>query len=172
VIDSSWYRIAGIHCQENGDIAAVWLAHDKDADTIHVYGACTFKREPFAMIEEGLNALGRWIPIAWETKDVADKLLERGCNMIYEAVKSNDTLAGVTARDIQERMRTGRFKVGKHLKNWTDEYQVFSTVDGKVPRGTHPLMDATIHAMQMLEYAKRQRKGRRSVKNYPELSII
>ena len=172
MIDPSWYRIGGIHCQDSGDIAAGWLAHDKETDTIHLYHACVFKSEPFPMIEEGLNAQGRWIPIAWENKEVADKLLERGCNMIYEAVKDSDAVASVTARDIQDRMRTGRFKVAKHLKNWWDEMEAYPTVDGRVPRGTHPLMDCTRHAVSMLSYAKRQAPKKRKNKNYPEVAIV
>src|SRR3546814_4945820 len=114
-----------------------------------MYDCCVFRREVLAVIAEGLNARGRWIPVAWESalKDMADKLLDRGCNVLPEPVKDTDALAEVTSRDIEERMRSGRFKVDKRLAEWLDEFRAFSRRDAKVPRTGYPLMSATRHAV-------------------------
>lgn len=173
MIEPSWRRIAGIHCQKDGEIGVVWLAHDKETDVIHVYDCCVFRREVLAVIVEGLNARARWIPIAWEAagKDMADKLLDRGCNMICEATKDSETMAEVTSRDIWERMRTGRFKVSKRLGEWADEFESFSRRDAKIPRDSYLLMAATRHAVAMMEYAKRQSVKRRKDTNFPKVAI-
>ena len=173
MIDSSYRRIAGVHVQEDGTVAAVWVALDKDTDCVHLYDCAKFSREVLAVIGEGLNARGRWIPIAWEksAKDMADKLLDRGCNMLPEPSTDTDAMAEVVSRDVWERMRTDRFKVDKRLAEWLDEYRTFYREDSQVPKTGHPLMSATRHAISQLEYARRQMKGKKTV-NYPKVAMI
>jgi len=174
VIAPEWRRICGVHVQDEGTLAAVWLAHDKTADVVHLYDCAKFSREVMAVIGEGLNARGRWIPIAWDkaAEDMSKKLLDRGCNMLPEPNKDSEAVAEVVSRDIWERMRTSRFKVDKRLAEWLDEYRSFFREDAKVPRTSHPLMSATRHAMSMLEYGRRQSpKGLRQV-NYPKVSMV
>lgn len=174
MIAPEWKRIAGIHMQEDGVISAVWMARDPMADVIHLYDACVFKREVLAVIGEGLNARGRWIPVAWESgaRDMADKLLERGCNMIPEPVKDTDAMAEVVSRDVWERMRSGRFKVDRRLAEWLDEFKSYNRTDAKVPRNSHPLMAATRHAVAKIEYARRQAAKLGLNKNFPRVAIV
>ena len=117
MIDPTWKRICGIQCQDEGTIGAVWMAHEKPRDLIHVYDACIFRNEVWAVIAEGLNCRGRNIPIAWnkKQKDIADKLLERGCNMLYDPLEESAATTEVWSREILERMKTGRFKVDKRI---------------------------------------------------------
>lgn len=173
MINPEWKRIAGIHVQDEGQIGAVWLAHDKERDQIHVYDACMFRQEVLAVIAEGLNCRGRSIPIAWESKskDMADKLLDRGCNMVYEEHKDTPEVAEIVSREIWERMRTGRFKADKRLKEWIDEYQSFYREDSKIPTGASPLMSATRYAVAQLDYAKGQ-ISRKTKLSAPKLAIV
>lgn len=173
MIDSNWKRIAGVHVQGEGEIAAVWMAHETDADRLHLYDCCIFRREVLAVIAEGINCRGRWIPIAWheEAKDIADKLLDRGCNMLPEPCKDTEAMAEVVSREIWERMRTDRFKVDKRLAEWLDEYRSFYREDSQVPRTSHPMMSATRHAVSQLEFARRQAK-RSEKRVYPKMAIV
>lgn len=174
MIAPEWRRIAGLHVQDEGEIAAVWLAHDRETDVLHCYDSVIFRREVMAVIGEGINNRGRWIPVAWEktAKEVADKLLYRGCNMLLEAEKETQAVREVTSRDIWERMRTGRFKVDKRLSEWLDEYRQFYREDAQVPNSSHPLMAATRHAVAHLDYAKRQAPKGKPPRNFPPVSII
>jgi hypothetical protein len=174
LISSEWKRIAGVHLKEEGDIAAIWLAHDKDADVIHVYDACTFRLEVLPVIAEGLNARGRWIPVAWdsESKAMSDKLLDRGCNMLRDPNENSPAVAEVISREIWERMRTGRFKVDKRLKNWTDEFSAFQRENSKVPTRTFPLMAATRHAMSQLTYARRLQSTKSKPAQAARIAIV
>ena len=175
MIDSTWRRICGVHAQADGVIGAVWLAHDKETDVIELYDACAFKREPLAVIAEGLVARGRWIPIAWhkDAKEFADNLLNRGCNMLPDPSEDSDAMAEVRSREILERRDTGRFMVVSRLKNWLDEASFLRT-EGKVPASGYPLMSATRHAYAQLDYAKRQAKRRPGEKhvNGPRVAMI
>lgn len=174
MIAPEWRRIAGLQVQDDGTIAVVWLAHDKDTDTAHLYDCALFKREVLAVVVEGLNARGRWVPIAWhkEAKEIADKLLEKGCNTLPEPTDSSQPAIEAATLDIWERMRSQRFKVDKRLGEWLQEYKTFYRQDSKVPKDSHPLMAATRHAVSMLEWARRQAPKRGAGANYPKVAMI
>ena len=171
MIEDEWTRIAGIHIQEDGEVAAVWMAHDKDSDVIHLYDCCLFKREVLAVIAEGVNARGRWVPVCWVNKELSDKLLVRGCGMQPEASDDSESMAEVNSREVWGRMRSGRFKVDRRLKEWLDEYKTFNRQDSKVPRNSHPLMAATRYAIDQLPYAMAH-KSLNNKKMYPKLAIV
>ena len=171
-IAPEWKRIAGIHMDKEGLIGAVWLAYDPSLDRVYVYDACLFRNEVPVIITEGLNARGRWIPIAWpeKAKDLSKELLERGCNMLHDPIKDSDSLTEINSRQIEERLRTKRLSAEKRLAEWLDEYKSFFRSESKVPSDGHPLMSATRHAVSELKYAKRQSVQRKTL-NYPRLSI-
>lgn len=172
-MNSDSKRIAGIHLMDDGTAGAVWLAHDINTDLVTVYDACYFRQEVWAVIAEGLNARGRFIPIAWndKAKDFSDKLLERGCNMLYEPVKASPAVSDVASRDIWERMRSGRFKVEKRLSEWLDEYKTYYKDGVDMPKESPPLMAATQYAIENLIYAKRQGRSIKT-QNHPRVAIL
>lgn len=174
MIKTEWRRIAGFQAQDDGSIAVVWIAHDKEADTIHLYDSALFKREVLAVVAEGINARGRWIPISWhkEAKEISDKLLDKGCNMLWEHVDASQPAIEAASLDIWERMRSKRFKVDKRLGEWLEEYRTFYRQDAKVPKNTHPLMAATRHAVGMLDCAKRQSTRKGTGVNFPKVAIL
>lgn len=175
MIENTWKRIAGMHCQNEGDIAAVWIAHDKQSDVVHLYDCCVFRREVLIVVAEGFNARGRWVPIAWEkdAKEIVERLFERGCNTLPDPTNQTQVLAEAISRDITERMITGRFKVDRRLAEWHDEYKDYIRQEDQVPLKSHPLMAATRHAMADLKYAIAQaKKGKGLNANYPRISII
>lgn len=174
MISSDWKRIAGFQAQDNGSIALIWAAHDKEADTIHLYDSAIFKREVLAVVAEGINARGRWIPVAWhkEAREISDKLLDKGCNMLWEPVDSTRPAIEAASLDIWERMRSKRFKVDKRLGEWLEEYRTFYRQDSKVPTDTHPLMAATRNAISMIDNGRRQAAKRGRGINFPRISMI
>jgi len=174
MVDPSWRRISGMSLEDDGTLAVVWMALDRASDVIHLYDVAVFRREVLAVISEGINARGRWIPMAWESKakDMADRLLDRGCNMIPEPIKETQAGAEVSARDVWERMRTKRFRADKRLAEWIDESRGFYRQDSQVPLEGHPLMSATRHAVERLNYARRQAAARESGGTYPQIAIV
>lgn len=175
MIKDHWYCIAGIHALRDGQLAAVWLGHDKPRDTVHVFDCVVMRRSVPVVIAERLNAGDRrWIPIAWhkEAEAMAEKLLLCGCNTEPDPVVDTDEAAEVASRSITERMISERFKVDRSLEKWTKEFESFRIQDNKIPSDTHPLMAATRHAVSMLEYARRKPKRTGAGVNYPRLAIV
>ncbi len=173
-IEESWRRICGIHAEPSGRITAVWFAHDRQTDTLHLYNAVEFQTEEMPIIAEGLASMGRWIPIAWErgSKSVADKLLERGCNMISEPVKEDEALADVLSREISTRIRTGRFVANARLKKLEAELKSSRRKDGKVPLKAQPYNSAMRHAVASLDWARSYKKKKANVKRKREVAIL
>lgn len=174
MIDPLWRRICGLHIEDEGHVGAVWIAHDKETDTLHAYDCAIVRKEVLAVISECLNSRGRWIPIAWEksAKAMADQLIDRGCNMLPETDTETKAIREMSTREIWERMRTGRFKVDKRLSEWLDEYKTFNREDSQVPNAKHPLMSATRHAVAQLDYAIRQRTTHKTQRNFPKVAIV
>ena len=48
-----------------------------------------------------------------------------------------------SVQEILERMRTGRFKVARHLEDWWKEFRTYHRKDGKVVKQNDDLMAAT-----------------------------
>lgn len=174
MLEPGWRRIAGIHAQDDGTIGAVWIAHDTTSDTTHLYDAAIFRREVLAVIAEGLTARGRWIPVAWQkdATEFADKLLDRGVNMLPEYCGDSQGTAEVISREVWQRMRTSRFRVERRVGEWLDEYKTFYRDEAKVPLEGFPLMSATRHALEMLAYAMPQQRSGPSGPRYPDVKVI
>lgn len=170
MIQPHWKRIAGLHIADDGAWAAVWMALDENG-VVHLYDCAHFKREVLAVIAEGLNARGRFIPVAWTNESMSQNLLDRGCNMLPEKTDDSDEMAEVISRDILERMRTGRFKVEKRLSEWLEEFRTFNRDESKVP-STHPLMTATRYAMSELQYGRAEKGFQDRKKAVPKLAIV
>jgi hypothetical protein len=175
MIGEDWPRVAGVFFADDGSIACVWLAYERDTDMVHLYDAAKLDREVLAVVGEALNARGRFIPVAWcgANKEFAKDLLDRGCNTIHDAADDGDAMAEVITRTIWERMRSARFKVDRRLTEWLEEFQKFQrTNDGKVPRAGAPLMTATRLALQMLDRGRSTQASRTRKNLYPALTVV
>ncbi len=173
-IKDAWRRIAGIHCDAAGQIAAVWLAHDLQTDRVYLYDCARVRNEVLPVIAEGFNARGRWIGIVWEakSKELAEELFERGCNMLPEPIRDSEAQADMAAREIQARMRSARFLRDKRLVDWGDEYKTYFHEEAKVPLNGCPLMTATRYAIMRLRDATAQAQTSYNAKAYPKVAII
>lgn len=174
MIDPLWKRIAGMHVDDDGTVGVVWLAHDQDSNTVHVYDAAVFRVEVRAVIAEGIGARGRHYPLAYRQKDqaFADDLLDAGINVIPEACADNQAMAEVLSREIWQKLRTGQFRVERRVGDWLKEYQRYDRDESQVPTKGFPLMSATRHAIEMLPYAKPEKAPGSNKRNYPKLALI
>lgn len=160
-----WPRICGIDFGWDHPTAAVWLAWDRDTDTVHVYD-CYRKREATPLQHAlVINAKGQWIPVAWphdglqhdkgSGEQLAQQYKKHGVNMLADRATFKDGSNGVEAglMDMLDRMQTGRLKVAKHLHDWFEEFRLYHREDGKVVKQDDDLLSATRYAIMMLRKA-------------------
>jgi hypothetical protein len=173
-IPPHWPRICGLDLGWDHPTAAVWLAWDRDTDTVHVYDAYRVKEATPVIHAAAIKARGAWIPVAWphdglqHDKGSGEALKEQyrkqGVNMLTDRAthapqpgeKEGSGGNGVEAglMDMLDRMQTGRFRVAAHLHDWWEEFRLYHREDGKVVKEGDDLMSATRYAVMMLRHAK------------------
>lgn len=170
-IPPHWPRIVGLDFGIDHPTAAVWLAWDRDADTIYVTDAYRVKDQSILVHAAAVRSRGDWIPVAWphdglqRDKGSGEQLMQQykshGLNMLKERATFDDGSNGVEAgiADMLTRMQTQRFKVFSHLGDWFEEFRLYHRKDGLVVKLTDDLMSATRYAVMMRRHAKTQEES-------------
>lgn len=164
-IPSFWPRIVGLDIGWDHPAAAVWMAWDRDTDTVHIYD-CWRERETTPAIQAPIiRSRGSWIPIAWphdglqhdkgSGEQLAQLYRDAGLNMLPERATFPDGSNGVEAGvlDMLQRMQTGRLKIARHLSQWFEEYRLYHRKDGKLVKVRDDLISATRYGLMMLRSA-------------------
>lgn len=168
-IPSFFRRICGIDFGIDHPASAVWIAHDADADIIYVYDCYESSGHTASYHSECIKARGKWIPTSWphdgmhrdkaSGEILADSYRKRGVNMCPLSARYKNKTGGPVAiepvvQDIDDRMRTGRFKVYSQLYKWFREKRMYHRNDGLIVKMHDDLMAATNYAVMMLRFAK------------------
>ena len=181
-IPTHWPRIVGLDFGVDHPFAAVWLAWDRDTDTIHVYDAIRVRDGSVATHVPAVRAKAPWIPCAWphdglqrdkgSGEQLAKQYRDAGLNMLRERATFDDGTNGVEAgiMDMYTRMETGRFKVAKHLAEWFEEFRMYHRKDGKIVKERDDIMSATRYAIMCLRHAITKPKSQPL--KYQSLGII
>lgn len=178
-----WPKISAIDFGWDHPTAIVWLAWDRDTDTVYVYDAYKQSQQPVAMHAAVLVGKGQWIPVAWphdglnETSagpQLAQQYRDAGVNMLEEHAQyektsdvpnqetmraRNSVEAGVA--DMLTRMRASRFKVFSHLTQWFEEFRMYHRKDGKIVKLGDDLLSATRYGIMSLRYAQVEHSKKR-----------
>lgn len=175
VIPSFWPRLAGMDIGGwDHPTAVVWIAWDRDSDTIHVYDAYRANKQPAPVHASAIKARGVWIPVAWPHdalqhdkgagEVIASQYRKEGVNMMLrhathkpkpgdkEGEGGISLEAGV--QEMLTRMQTGRFKVAENLFSWFEEFRMYHRKDGLIVKEDDDLMSATRIATMMVRYAR------------------
>lgn len=166
-IPSSWYQLIAMDYGYEHPTAAVLLAHDRDADCVHVTRTYRRNREMPLIHAAAIRPWGEWVPVAWprdalqhdkggSCEQLTKQYRDHGLNMLSEPADFGDKRGyGVEAglAIMLERMRTGRLKVDANLADWFEEFRMYHRKDGQVIKVREDLMCATRYGIMMLRYA-------------------
>ncbi len=144
--------------------AAVWLAWDRDTDTVYVYD-CYREREATPVIHAAsIKPRGVWIPVAWPHDghqhdkgsgiELAKQYRAQGVNTLPNHAQfapegtDGETKASRTSVEagligMLDDFQTSHLKVFEHLNNWFEEYRIYHRKDGKVVKLMDDLLSAT-----------------------------
>lgn len=186
-IPNHWPRVAALDFGWTHPSAVVWMAWDRDTDTVHIYDVYRMREQPPVVHAAAINARGDWIPVAWphdgENETAAGPKLAKqyrdlGVNMMPHRAQytaegqepSENTLkvrssveAGIM--DMLTRMTEGRLKVAKHLNDWWEEFRLYHRKDGKIVKERDDLMSATRYAIMTLEHAVTKPEKKTTLRN-------
>jgi len=167
-IPKHWARINGLDFGWDHPFAAASCAWDKDADVWYVTAIYRESKSTPVIHAASIKPWGDWIPCAWphdglqHDKGSGDQLAllysEQGLNTLPDRATFEDGGNGVEAGVIEmlDRMKTGRFKVFSHLKEWFEEFRLYHRKDGKIVKERDDLLSATRYALMMKRYADQE----------------
>jgi len=169
-IPTHWARVRGLDFGFDHPSACVEIAWDREEDVMHVVrGVRVQGMDEMAMpvlMATRIKAWAPWVPVAWphdglqhdkgSGQQLAKQYREAGLEMLYERATHEEGGNGVEAgiAEINERMRTGRFKVDESLTEWWEEFRLYHRKDGKIQKTNDDLMDATRYAVMMRRFAE------------------
>lgn len=161
-----WPRICGVDFGWDHPAAGVWLAWDRETDTVYVYD-CYRQREQLPLYHAAyIKAKGAWIPVAWphdglqhgksDGVELAEQYRRHGANMMDHHAKSETDGNSLEASigDCLERMLTGRFKVFSHLADWFEEFRLYHRKDGVIVKVGDDIMSGTRYGVMELRNAE------------------
>ena len=171
-IPPHWPRIAAIDFGVDHPTAVVWLAWDRDSDTVYITD-CYRRSEPgIAGHAMAVRGRGDWVPIAWphdglqrdkggSGEQLAVQYKNQGLNMLKDRATFEDGSNGVEAglSDMLNRMQSMRLRVFAHLEDWFEEFRLYHRKDGQVVKINDDLMSATRYAIMMRRHAKTQEEA-------------
>jgi phage terminase large subunit-like protein len=180
-IPAHWARIVGIDFGFEHPTAMVWLAHDRDTDTVYVYDCYRVKKQYVPVHASVIRARGVWMPVAWpqdglnETAagpQLAKQYRDEGINMLPEHAmlppvsdRTHDNTQkarGSVEASVQlivNRMLAGQFKVFRHLAPWWEEYRMYHRKKGLIVKENDDLLSATRYAIMDIARAITQPKA-------------
>jgi len=174
-IPQHWPRICGLDFGFDHPTAAVWIAMDRDTDTLYVYDHYRVRQGLVPIHAAALRARGSWIPVSWPADGLNDTAVgpqlagqyrDQGIPMLPEHAQfpQQTDRASETAKsrvsveaglsEMLTRMMTGRFKVAAHLNDWWEEFGLYHRKDGRVVKVLDDLMSATRYAMMSERFAQ------------------
>lgn len=163
-IPDHWVFLWGIDFGIDHPFAASQIAWDRDADVIHVISTVRMKNAMILQHAAAIKPHG-WIRVAWpqdghqrdasDLQPLAKMYKTAGLRMLDRHAAfpdgSNSTEAGITEMD--ERMKTGRFKVARHLQDWFEEFRLYHRKNGLIVKVRDDLMSATRVAVMAKRFA-------------------
>ena len=164
-IPDHFRRICGIDFGIDHPAAACWIAYDPDADVIYVYDCYKERGQTAAYHSQAIKSRGDWIPVSFPHdgmirdkgggEALKDQYIRHGVNMLGMSARYDDSKGGGQPREpatleILERMRSGRFKVFRHLSEWFEEKRMLHRKDGKIVAERDDIESATRYAVMML----------------------
>jgi phage terminase large subunit-like protein len=165
-IPPHWPRVCGLDFGWGHPTAAVWLAWDRDTDTMYVTDAYRQKEASVAVHAAAIRARGEWIPVAWphdglqhdkgSGEQLAAQYKSAGVTMLAKRATFEDGSNGVEAgiSDMLTRFQTMRLKVFDHLEQWFEEFRLYHRKNGLLVKVGDDLMAATRYAVMMRRHAK------------------
>ena len=163
-IPTHWPRLCGIDFGWDHPTACVWIAWDRDVDTVYVYDSYSMRQETVPVHASAINARGKWIPVIWPQdgrqadkgsgKNLTEQYKKEGVNMCHDwftnppqqgmkdGTGGNSVEAGIM--EMMTRMQTKRLKIFKNQSKMLEELRMYHRKDGKIV----PINDDLISAMR------------------------
>ncbi len=160
-IPKHWARIVGVDFGWDHPAAAVWLAIDRDTDTVYVYDVWAERATPVPQQALIIRAGGEWIPVAWphdglqhdkgSGEQLAAQYRAQHVAMLKDRATFEDGSNGLEAgvQLMLQMMQGRRLRVFSHLERWFEEFRLYHRKDGVIVKEDDDVLSATRYAIMM-----------------------
>jgi hypothetical protein len=169
-----WPRICGVDFGIGHAFAAIWLAWDRDTDTVYLYDEYRTQDGKMPVHVARIKSNGDWIPVAWphdglnreksSGKPLADLYRQEGALMLPQPF-SNPPSPGVEEGKgghsvefgtdwLLNKMQMDQFKIFKTCKGVREEIGMYHRMNGLIVKANDDLMDAMRYAALSLRHAR------------------
>ncbi|AUR99094.1 terminase-like family protein [Vibrio phage 1.262.O._10N.286.51.A9] len=166
-IPEHYARIAGLDFGFDHPTAVIWVAWDRESDTVFLYDEHYMSKQTAIVHSAAINSRPRGIPVVWPHDgyqhdkgsgiQLAQQYRNSGVNMTAEHFKnpvalgeksgkgSNSIEVGIM--EMYQMMEQGRFKVFSTCRNWLQEFREYHRQDGKIVPLKDDAMSASRYAV-------------------------
>lgn len=173
-VPDEWWKLWSIDFGIGHPFAAVLNLWDKDTDVIHVHHTIRMPDALPIMHAAPMKVIGADVPVAWPQDgtrreaggakagdDLSDFYRKEGLRMLPDHATFEtggySTEAGLLEMD--QRMKTNRYKVAAHLTEWFEEYRSYHRKDGLIVKVRDDLMSASRVGVMARRHAKQVQLG-------------
>jgi phage terminase large subunit-like protein len=154
-LPAHWGRCWGLDTdQGQGYTAAVWLALDREAQTVYLYDCYKRQHGEPAIHAAAIKARGHWIPGVGDaaalvmTEHDRQQLIALYRRLGLDLVLP-DKAVETGIHEVWEFISSGRFKVFASCEPWFQEYRLYHRNErGQIVKTNDHLMDATRYAVR------------------------
>jgi len=189
-IPAHWPRICGMDFGWDHPTACVWIAVDRDSDTVHVTDCYRAREQSVVIHAAAIKSRGAWIPVAWPHDgnndtaagpQLAKQYRDQGVKMRPENAKfppdphdpSRSRISVEAGIQVMlTRMQTGRWKVFNHLNQWFEEFRLYHRDEGKVVKVRDDLLSASRICIYDLRFAALQQPKKPLMAPYHPLDHV
>ena len=161
-----WVKLWGIDFGIGHPFAAALILWDRDEDVIHVHATYRIRDALSLVHVDYIKRVGAEVPVAWPRDGtdrdshsgdpLAETYRKLGAKMLPGHATWPDgsisTYAGI--KEMDERMRTNRFKVANHLNDFFEEYRNYHYKDNKVVKIKDDILSAIRIALMCKRFAR------------------
>ena len=169
----AWTKLFSIDFGIGHPFGCTLQAWDKDNDVIHILEAWRIADQTPVQHAVRMKQIGIMVPVAWPQdgtareksgETVSDLYKKQGLKMCDKHATFEDggygTEAGVL--EIDERLKTGRMKVGRHLSDWFEEYRGYHRKNGLIVKERDDIMSATRIGVMAKRFGRPVQLGNRA----------
>lgn len=173
-IPSHWPRLVALDFGWDHPAAAVWMAWDRDTDTVYVYHVWRASKTTIPMQAILIRQRGAWIPVAWPHDghqhdkgsgiQTAAQYRDAGVAMLQDHAKFADGSIGFEAgiSAMQTRFQARQLRVFSNCGEWFEEFRAYHRENGLVVKVDDDIMSATRVGLMALRFAKTQEEVQRT----------
>lgn len=182
-IPAHWVKLWGIDFGIGHPFAAALMLWDRDNDVLHVHDVYRQSDALSIVHAAAMKRIGANVPVAWPRdgterdshsgEPLASAYRKHGLLMLPEHATWPEggvsTYAGI--KEMDERMKSGRFKVARQLAEFFEEYRNYHYKDGKVVKIKDDILSAVRTAIMMKRFARAVTLGGQSEKRRNDPSV-